>query len=56
MGLYVSHRAKKLLGTYVPERWMVEVTYRNGEAPSMFTIEALEDSCLRPKSQISDRH
>jgi hypothetical protein len=33
----VSHRAKKLLGTYVPERWMVEVTYRNGEAPSMFT-------------------
>lgn len=39
----MKYRAKKLTGGNLPDRWMVEVTYRDGSSPTTFTIEDLED-------------
>jgi len=39
----MSYRVKKLTGSNLPGRWMVEVTYRDGSSPAIFTVEDLED-------------
>ena len=35
--------AKELNGTDLPNRWTVEVIYRDGSLPTTFTIEELKD-------------
>ncbi len=35
--------AKELNGTDLPNRWTVEVIYRDGSLPTTFTIEGLKD-------------
>jgi hypothetical protein len=39
----MSHRAKNIAGSRNPDRWMVEVSYRDGSSPLIFVVEELED-------------
>ena len=39
----MSQRAKHVIGTNNPDRWMAEITYRNGQAPLVVKFEELED-------------
>jgi hypothetical protein len=39
----MRYRAKKLTGDNLPDRWKVEIIYRDGSSPTTFTVEELED-------------
>ena len=38
----MSHRAKGIMGTSVPDRWMAEISYLNGKLETI-AFEELED-------------
>lgn len=39
----MSHRAKEVMGTSVPDRWMAEITYLDGRPQQTTEFEELED-------------
>ncbi|WP_152535388.1 hypothetical protein [Bradyrhizobium sp. Ai1a-2] len=39
----MSRRAKELIGTVVPDRWMAELFYRGEDKPRLVLLEELED-------------
>jgi hypothetical protein len=38
----MSYRAKAIARTSAPDRWMVEVRFRDGASPWIFVVEELE--------------
>lgn len=39
----VSKRAQHVTGVRMPDRWMAEITYRDGSAPTLHRFEEIED-------------